>query len=346
MKAADTSSPLYQGRQTGTSFSLAGLVEFGGGSYFWRIDEVEADGTTIHKGIVWGFTVPGYLIVDEFEAYTDDEGNRIYDTWIDGWTNGTGSTVGHIEAPVRRADDRPRRQAVHAHGLQQRQAPYYSEAEREFAPCRTGPASASTTLSLSFRGNPVAYAETGPGAFTDRAGGNDIWNNADQCRFAFKQLNGNGSIVARVDSLVMTSGWAKAGVMIRETLEAGSKHAAVVLTPSNGVSFPYRPFTGDISYQVNIAGLTAPYWVRLTRTGDVFKAEHSANGTTWTAIGAEQSISMMGEAFIGLCLTSQNVTATTTAQFSNVTASGGATAPGRWPTSASTIRATIRVRST
>ena len=72
--------------------------------------------------------------------------------------------------------------------------------------------------------------------------------------------------MARIDSLVMTSGWAKAGVMIRETLDAGSKHAAVVLTPSNGVSFPYRLFTGDISYQVNTAGLTAPYWVRLTRT--------------------------------------------------------------------------------
>ena len=93
----------------------------------------------------------------------------------------------------------------------------------------------------------------------------------------------------------MTSGWAKAGVMIRQTLDADSKHAAVVVTPSNGVSFPYRTFTGDVSYQTNTAGLTAPYWVRLTRTGDVFKAEHSANGTTWTAIGAEQTISMMGD---------------------------------------------------
>ncbi|MFZ2147562.1 MAG: LamG domain-containing protein, partial [Sedimentisphaerales bacterium] len=33
-----------------------GLVP--GTTYYWRIDEVEADGTTIHKGDIWSFTVP------------------------------------------------------------------------------------------------------------------------------------------------------------------------------------------------------------------------------------------------------------------------------------------------
>jgi hypothetical protein len=53
----------------------------------------------IHKGVVWSFTVPAYLIVDEFETYTDVDGERIYQTWIDGWTNGTGSIVGNLAAP-------------------------------------------------------------------------------------------------------------------------------------------------------------------------------------------------------------------------------------------------------
>jgi hypothetical protein len=54
---ATPSSPEFQGNQAGTSLSLAGLVEFGGGDYFWRIDEVEADGTVI-TGTIWKFTVP------------------------------------------------------------------------------------------------------------------------------------------------------------------------------------------------------------------------------------------------------------------------------------------------
>jgi regulation of enolase protein 1 (concanavalin A-like superfamily) len=159
------------------------------------------------------------------------------------------------------------------------------------------------------------------------AGGRDIWDLTDECRFAYKRLSGNGSIVARIDSLVQTNGWAKAGVMIREGLDANAKHAAVVLTPSNGVSFPYRPHTGDVSYQTNMAGLRAPYWVRLTRTGDVFKAESSADGAVWTALGTEQTIAMAGTVYIGLCLTSTNTTAATTAQYSNVAATGAA---GSW----------------
>ncbi len=69
-------------------------------TYFWRIDEVnEADPAGTWPGEVWSFTTQQYVVVDDFEAYTDDEGSRIYETWIDGWENGTGSTVGHLDAP-------------------------------------------------------------------------------------------------------------------------------------------------------------------------------------------------------------------------------------------------------
>jgi len=43
---ADNSAPEFQGNQAGTSLSLAGLVEFGGGDFYWRIDELEGDGTS------------------------------------------------------------------------------------------------------------------------------------------------------------------------------------------------------------------------------------------------------------------------------------------------------------
>ncbi len=55
---------IFQGNQPTTYFVVGfpgspcpdGLVP--GTTYYWRIDEVEADGTTIHKGNVWSFTVP------------------------------------------------------------------------------------------------------------------------------------------------------------------------------------------------------------------------------------------------------------------------------------------------
>ncbi|MCU0914923.1 MAG: discoidin domain-containing protein [Planctomycetes bacterium] len=67
-----------------------------GTTYYWRVDEVN---TVTYPGDVWSFTTQSYQVVDDFESYTDQEGSRIYETWIDGWTNGTGSTVGYLEAP-------------------------------------------------------------------------------------------------------------------------------------------------------------------------------------------------------------------------------------------------------
>ncbi|TKJ38214.1 MAG: hypothetical protein CEE38_05495 [Planctomycetes bacterium B3_Pla] len=101
---ADNSAPEFQGNQAGTSLSLADLVEFGGGDYYWRIDEVEADGTVI-AGTIWKFTVPDYLIVEDFESYNDLEedqegSNRIYLAWIDGYgTTTNGSQAGNLDPP-------------------------------------------------------------------------------------------------------------------------------------------------------------------------------------------------------------------------------------------------------
>jgi regulation of enolase protein 1 (concanavalin A-like superfamily) len=332
VKAADTGSPLYRGRQSGTSFALAALVEFGGGSYFWRVDEVEADGT-IHKGMVWSFTIPGYLIVEDMEGYTDEEGGRIYEAWIDGWTNGTGSQAGYLTAPfAERTIVHDGKQSLPV-DFNNARSPFYSEIERTFAPLQDWTVQGVTDLSLWFRGHPVSFVETAPGSITMSASGNDIWNNADQFRFAFKRLTGNGSITVKVESVGNTNGWAKAGVMIRESLDPGSRHAAVVVTPSNGVSFPRRVLDNDVSTQINQTGVTAPHWVRLTRTGDVFKAEHSADGKTWASVGPDAtassaSIPMLGTVHIGLCLTSHNTAAVTTAQFPGVAITGGVS--GQW----------------
>ena len=69
-----------------------------GVTYYWRVDEVGEGGT--YEGEVWNFTVQSFLVVDDMESYTDDEGSRIYEAWIDGLTTGkSGSQVGYMQAP-------------------------------------------------------------------------------------------------------------------------------------------------------------------------------------------------------------------------------------------------------
>jgi hypothetical protein len=65
------------------------------------VDEVnETSADSPWTGSVWDFTTANFVVADDFEVYTDnmDAGEAIYQTWIDGETNSTGSLVGYLEA--------------------------------------------------------------------------------------------------------------------------------------------------------------------------------------------------------------------------------------------------------
>ena len=162
------------------------------------------------------------------------------------------------------------------------------------------------------------------------AGGADIWGTSDEFRFAYKQLSGDGSITVRVDSLVRSDGWAKAGVMIRQNVNATAVNAGIFVTPDNGVSFQYRATAGGDSANTAVADLVAPYWVKLIRTGNVFAAQYSADGTTWTNLETTSPVEldMTGSVLVGLAVTSHNSAVMTNAEMSNVATTGGVT--GAW----------------
>ncbi|OXU15644.1 LamG domain-containing protein [Sedimentisphaera salicampi] len=105
VEAADTSSDLYLGRIDPNEIAVDYIM---GLTHYWRVDEVSADGTEIWTGDVWSFTPQNTFMIDDFEDYTGDEGNRVYQTWHDGVGystpvvvpgNGTGSQVGYPESP-------------------------------------------------------------------------------------------------------------------------------------------------------------------------------------------------------------------------------------------------------
>ncbi len=163
---ANHSSPAYRGNQATTSFSLASLVDVGAGDCFWRIDEVEAGGT-VHKGNVWQFTVLPYLLVDDFESYTNDSPKRLFQAWVDGSGfsadeffpkgnagNGSGALVGYDPQAGNIAETR----LVHG-GSQSMPLAYdntgavkYSEAERTFSPAQNWTVAGVKTLVIYFRG--------------------------------------------------------------------------------------------------------------------------------------------------------------------------------------------------
>jgi hypothetical protein len=188
-------------------------------------------------------------------------------------------------------------------------------------------------LSLWFRGNPASvgsFVEGPVGTYTMTGSGVDIWNDADEFHYAFKTLTGAGTIEAQVLSVGNTDPWAKAGVMIRETLDAGSKFAAVYITPGNGCRYQARIDT-DIAATSDTGvvtaeqtAITAPYWIKIDRDfAGNFRCYYSSNGTTWTSMSWNpQNITMSSNVYIGLAVTSHNAGATCQGKFSNVRTTG------------------------
>jgi hypothetical protein len=312
-------------------------------TYYWRIDEVNGvNPDSPWLGNVWSFTTADFLIIDDFESY-DAGDNQIWYSWHDGLGygvpgidpfftgNGTGAAIGddttttYTEQSIVYGGSQS---MPYWYNSNKPGYGYYSEAEKKLTEARDWTEEGVTELSLWFRGNPASvgsFTESPAGTYTMTGSGADIWNQSDEFHYAYKTLSGPGSIVARVESVENTNEWAKAGVMIRETLDPGSVHATMVVTPAQGVSFQRRPGTGDASTSANstTGDEAAPCWVKIERDlAGNFTAYSSADGSAWQMLGVSESIQMGANVHIGLAVTAHNAEAISEAIFTNVTTTG------------------------
>jgi len=162
-----------------------------------------------------------------------------------------------------------------------------------------------------------ATFDSASSTFTVKGAGADVWGTADALHYAYMPLVGDGALVARAASIQNTASWAKAGVMIRETLDPGSAQAFALVSFAKGVAFQRRDATGATS--VSTAGplVSAPYWIKLERQGDTFTASASPDGATWTVVGTD-TIPMAQAVYVGLAVSSHTTSATATATFDSV----------------------------
>ena len=236
-------------------------------------------------------------------AGRDDTGQR-------GWTDNTGEEVNlDLAAGTYYA-------RVSGHG------DYGDIGEYAFyaSPMPAGFTSRDVTQTGTGRGGYTTY-DASSGTWNVGGSGADISGTADNFRFAYQTLTGNGSITARVTGLDNTNTFAKAGVMLRETLTSASRHAFNYFTPTASET-AVRSGTGASTAHAQYS-MPTPNWIRLTRVGDVITFYGSTNGTTFTQIGGTVTLSSLAnQVYIGLAVTSHDTKKLATAGFTNVTITG------------------------
>lgn len=156
--------------------------------------------------------------------------------------------------------------------------------------------------------------------FTVRGSGADIWGTADEFRFVHRLLTGDGDVVARVTSVTNTDAWAKAGLMIRESLAPGSRFGLIMMTPgSNGASFHYRTTTGGNAAPANSADKVSslPRWLKISRRGNAISGYVSLDGNSWT-LRDSVTLALPATIHAGLAVTSHKDGTLATGTFESV----------------------------
>lgn len=159
--------------------------------------------------------------------------------------------------------------------------------------------------------------------FEMEAGGSDIWNNADGFHFTYQEFAGDFDVRVRVESLrYVTDNWTKAGLMVRESTNGGSRNLSAVVGPTAGVNQWEQNYRADTNGGTTGWGSTANpvtypnAWIRLIRMGDKFIAMRSSNGIQWEQRG-QLTMVFTNKVLVGMCASAHNnsVGTTTVAKF-------------------------------
>lgn len=170
--------------------------------------------------------------------------------------------------------------------------------------------------------------------FDITAGGADVWGVRDEFNFVYIEKSGDFDFAARIESLIATHLYTKAGLMAREDLTPGSRHIYFQVFPDNnqrnknngGFEYQYRlvkdsemkaiyPARSEGTPDFPVAFPNT--WIRLKRVGSSFTGYAGTDGKSWKEY-ATFTLDLPGTVYLGVAVTSHKTTEITTAKFRNI----------------------------
>jgi regulation of enolase protein 1 (concanavalin A-like superfamily) len=126
----------------------------------------------------------------------------------------------------------------------------------------------------------------------------------DQVTFVNGALTGDGTLVTRVDSFDRLEDGVRAGLMVRDSLSAGSRQVFAYVSPMAVAGFQWRDVTGAARSTTAGTSGSLPMWLKVRRTGNQFTTYRSTNGTDWLQV-AQQTVTMGSTVRVGLAVASE-----------------------------------------
>jgi hypothetical protein len=173
----------------------------------------------------------------------------------------------------------------------------------------------------------AGYANYNAGTFTVLGSGSGMpYSPPSQCHIVYQQMIGNGAISARLVSPAATVNLSKSGVIMRQSLTGGSQEAFMNLQPSPlQATFQIRASSNGSASAAGTNISSQTWWLKLTRTNNVFTGYASPDGVNWTQVGTANSITMTDPIYVGMFVSSLDNTRLGQATFDNVTTTNWST---------------------
>jgi fibronectin type 3 domain-containing protein len=168
------------------------------------------------------------------------------------------------------------------------------------------------------------------GLFTLLGFGSDIGSTGDKFHYVYQSMSNNCTLIAFVSSPQSTQALAKAGLMIRDSLNTNAANAFIGVTPGNGVTWQVRSTDGGSTTNSTTTGLSIwcqSYWVKLAQNGATLTGYYSVDGVNWTQLGSTTIASMGVANFGGLAFCNHDNSNFGTATFGNIICTGGLLVP-------------------
>ncbi|GAB4254298.1 Ig-like domain-containing protein [Deferrisoma sp.] len=181
-----------------------------------------------------------------------------------------------------------------------------------------------TSQDIGSPGKPGSVAESG-GTLSVEGGGADIWGTSDQFHFVYRTgltASDDFVVTVKVLSVENTNPWAKAGIMVRDSLDPDAAFVDLFATPTNKNQRLQGRLTagGSATGTGDTLSVAFPYWLRLRKVGNTFTAYYSTDGTTFSQYmnggsPASLTVPMSGDVYVGLAVTAHHNNKLATAKF-------------------------------